>query len=253
MLQVTLQGWLSQETWRVALVFARVGTAFFMLPGYGEPGVPGRIRLFASIAVSVAIAAALGPMPAAPANVWGLLLGVLPDMMTGALLGGLSRITISAVLAAGAMISQSINLNNIFAAGIGFEQSAVVGTMINVGLLATLFATDAHHLILRALVGSYDVVGPGLWPDIAASTRAVVNAVAKSFELAIQLSMPFLLLGLLFNASLALVNRAMPQMPVFQIGAPALLLVGLYLLVQASSALVERAVGAYVETLGMLR
>ena len=248
-MQITLSGWISLETWRVFLAFARVGTAFMMLPGYGEPGIPARIRILAALMFAVAVADVIGPVPPVPSGAWGLLFGLLPEAATGALFGLLARIMISGVATAGAVIGQNVGLTNIFAQGIGMEQSAALGTAINAALLAALFAADGHHMILRALVGSYGTVPPGAWPDVAGGGQAVLAATARSFDLATQLAMPFLLLALLFNISLALVNRILPSLPVFNLGQPALVGLGLYLLASAAGAMIERAGAALADIL----
>jgi flagellar biosynthetic protein FliR len=253
MIQITLNGWISEETWRVALVFARVGAALMMLPGYGEPGIPARFRLFVGLGFAVAIAATIGPVPPPPKNVWGLIFGLLPDLSTGILFGLLSRTIVSGMLTAGTVIGQNIGMANIFIQGLGFEQSAALGSITYAAFLAALFASHGDHLILRAMVGTYDIVAPGNWLDISASAKAMVDATAKSFELAVQLSMPFLLLALLFNVSLAMVNKVMPHLPVFQIGQPFLLALGLYLLAASAPAMLEHSLSAYTDILMVMR
>ncbi|MBK8544377.1 MAG: flagellar biosynthetic protein FliR [Caulobacteraceae bacterium] len=45
------------EIWSTALLFGRIGGMIMLLPGFGEPAVPGRIRL----SFALALAIALGP------------------------------------------------------------------------------------------------------------------------------------------------------------------------------------------------
>ena len=61
----------------------------------------------------------------------------------------------------------------------------------------------------------------------------MIEAGLRSFRLGGQLAFPFLLLALVFNAALAVVNRALPAIPVFMIASPALVVIGLYLLAAA--------------------
>jgi flagellar biosynthetic protein FliR len=62
-----------------------------------------------------------------------------------------------------------------------------------------------------------------------------------------QFAMPFLALAMLFNLAMAGINRAMPAMPVFMIGAPALLMAGLQLLAMVSPGILQETLGAYAE------
>ena len=56
------------DIWSTALVFARVGAMIMLLPGFGEPAVPGRVRLGFALTVAMAIAPGLASHAPAPAN-----------------------------------------------------------------------------------------------------------------------------------------------------------------------------------------
>ena len=76
------------EIWSTVLLFARMGGMIMLLPGFGEPAVPGRIRLGFALAMAVQNLAAyaftlvaarrLGPAEySAVASLMGLLLVVV--------------------------------------------------------------------------------------------------------------------------------------------------------------------------------
>lgn len=241
---MTLEHWLSTELYRLLLVFCRVSAAFMLLPGLGEGQLPARVRIMAGLAVAYCIAPLAGPATAAP-GLWGSVAAAALEVMTGAFLGTLSRILLAAVQTAGQIIGQSIGISNAFAFGIGMDNSAVLGAAIYVACLVALFAIDGHHLGLRALADSYALVGLGQPLPTAAAARSVTEGVEVAFHLSMQLSMPFLILSVLFNVALAGINRALPAMPVFMIGAPALLLVGLHLLQVTAPSFVAEVLAAY--------
>jgi flagellar biosynthetic protein FliR len=54
--------------------------------------------------------------------------------------------------------------------------------------------------------------------------------VAASFGLALSLAAPFLIASLLYNVALGVINKAMPQLMVAFVGAPAITWGGLFLL-----------------------
>jgi flagellar biosynthesis protein FliR len=249
---LTLSHWLTLEIYRTLLVFVRVSAAFLLLPGFGEPSVPVRIRVLAALAVAIAAAPTIAGMPQATPDAGRLIGAVLAEAANGALLGTLSRTLISGVLMAGQVISQNIGLTNIFAVGLSIDESSTTGAALYAGILAVLFAAHGHHAILQSLVGSYGLLPPGQFPEIAASARAVVAAGLRAFRLAGQLALPFLLLALVFNVSLAAVNRAMPSMPVFMIASPALVVVGLYLLVATVPGLLENGLAGWSDLPSLL-
>jgi flagellar biosynthetic protein FliR len=159
-----------------------------------------------------------------------LLISVVAEAVDGALLGTLARTVISAVLVAGQIISQNIVLTNIFATGVAVDEAATIGAALYAGIVAILFASNGHYVILRARADSYNLLPPGHFPNMGAGARVVIEAGVRCFRLGGQLALPFILLGLIFHVALAAINRAMPSMPVFMIANPLIVVLGLYLL-----------------------
>ncbi|MBV9829020.1 MAG: flagellar biosynthetic protein FliR [Alphaproteobacteria bacterium] len=253
MAHLTLSSWASLEVYRVLLVFVRITAAMMLLPGFGEPAIPGRIRLLAGLAIAVTVASAIDNMPAVPPTALGLGYGVVAEAVSGAVLGALCRTLISAVQSAGQIISQTINLSNIFAAGLAIDQSMTVGAALYAGVVAILFASGAHHTILRGLIESYHLLPPAEFPNPTASATVLVGSGARALRLAAQISLPFLVLALLFNASLAAANRALPAIPVFMIANPLLVALGLYLLAATVPAILDPALGEWSDLSQLLR
>ncbi len=70
---------------------------------------------------------------------------------------------------------------------------------------------------------------------------------ARSFQLAFGLSMPFVIGALLYNLALGFLNRAMPQLMVTFVGAPALTAGGLLLVFLAAPLLLSTWSDALIE------
>jgi flagellar biosynthetic protein FliR len=253
MIALDLSGWLTLEVFRVLLVFSRITAAFMMLPGFGEPAVPVRMRILAGLAIAEAVTGAVPGLPINVPGAWGTLLAVAGEVFSGALLGTLARTIVSGILVAGQVIGQSIGLGNIFATGMAIDQAATVGATLYAGLVAIMFASGGHHVILRALVESYSILPAAGFPNVPASARAVMEAGARCFRAGGQLAFPFLLLTFVFNAALAVVNRALPSMPVFMIASPALVVIGLYLLAATVPGLLEAGLSGWYDMPSLLR
>ncbi len=247
-----LATWLPAEIYRLALVFCRVSAALMLLPGFGEQAVPVRIRILTGLAIALCIAPLAGAAIPVP-GVWSILFAMVMEVTTGTVLGVLSRLLLSAVQTAGQVIGQSIGLSNAFVFGVGSDNSAVVGAALYTGGMAALFAVDGHHSGLRALAESYQMVALGAAPPLSGSAAMLTGAMTRAFRLAMQLSLPFLALAMLFNLAMAGINRAMPAMPVFMIGAPALLMAGLQLLAVTAPGIVSELLGAYADAFVMMR
>lgn len=253
MIALNLSGWLTLEVYRILLVFTRISAALLLLPGFGDTGVLARMRVLAGLAIAAAVAGAVPEMPVNVPGAWSILLAVAAEAFSGALLGTLARTFVSGVLIAGQVIGLNIGMGNIFAQGVAIDQAATVGATLYAGLIAIMFASGGHHVILRALVESYAVLPPAAFPNVGASARAVVEAGVHCLRTGGQLALPFLLLAFVFNVSLAVVNKALPAMPVFMIAAPALVVTGLYLLAGAMPGLLEAGLSGWYDLPSALR
>ena len=221
------------------LVFARVGTMMMLLPGLGELSVPVRVRL----TVALVLAAVLVPLHRDAYQLdlrsFGPLIAMLgQELFVGAVLGLTARLMISALQVAGSVIAQQLGLGFVTAVDpTQGQQGVLVGNFLTVLGVTMIFAVDLHHLVIAALHESYTLFRPGEVPllgDVAALTTQTVGA---AFRVGIQLSAPFLVLGLLFNLGLGILSRLMPQMQVFFVAVPLSILIGFLVLMLAVGAM----------------
>ena len=154
MIALDLTGGLTLEVYRTLLVFSRISAAFLLLPGFGEPAVPARMRVLAGLAIAVAVAGAV-PAAGQRAGRLGHHVRVAGEAFSGALLGTLARTIVSGIMMAGQVIGQNIGIGNVFAQGVAIDQAASLGAVLYAGMIAIMFASGGHHMILRALVESY--------------------------------------------------------------------------------------------------
>jgi flagellar biosynthetic protein FliR len=84
--------------------------------------------------------------------------------------------------------------------------------------------------MIRAIADSYLMFPAGKPPMLEDMASMIVRIVADGFQLAVELSAPFILLGLLFSLALGLLARLMPQLQVFFIALPVQILLGFVLL-----------------------
>ncbi len=236
----------------VGLVFARLGSAMAFLPGFGESSIPLRFRLLFALALSGALypMVPLGPLAInAPLQ----LLPILAIEVTlGVWIGTTARILLSALQFAGYQIGRVSGLSNAFAPDTGtFQGSTLIASALIMAGVALIFATNLHHLMIQALLMSYEVFPPGqiLLGDLAQQT---VRAVGKSFYIGLALTAPFYILGLLLNLGMGLANRMMPSLPVFFVAAPVLIFAGLVVLVMAGPAMLDRMMDLLAEWFGTL-
>ena len=214
------------------LVFARTGIMLMLLPGLGEQNISARMRLtFALILAAVLLPLHRDAYHIDPGALGPALVMLVEEILIGAMLGVTARLTISALEVAGSVIAQQLGLGFVTAVDpTQGEQGMIVGNFLTLLGITLFFATDMHHLVIAALNDSYSLFEPGELPASGDAAALITRTVAGAFRIGIQLSAPFIVFGLLFNIGLGVLSRLMPQMQVFFVGLPLLILIGLLFL-----------------------
>ena len=236
------------------LGFARIGTMVMLLPGLGELTISPRVRLTVALVLTAVILPLHRTDYHLDLNGFGpvlLLLG--QELLVGAVLGLLVRITISALQVAGSVVAQQMGLGFVTAVDpTQGQQGAIVGNFLAVLGITLIFATDMHYLVIAALNDSYALFKPGEVPILGDVASVLSTSVSTAFRIGIQLSAPFLVFGLLFNLGLGVLSRLMPQMQVFFVGMPLSIMVGFLILVLVLGAMMTTFLGSVEDVLHLL-
>jgi flagellar biosynthetic protein FliR len=238
-MQQTLQGLLQGELFGFLMVFVRLGAAFLVMPTIGEGFVSPRVRLALGLIVAAAVAPTVrGVMPTVQADGAALAGLILMETVIGLFIGTLARIMLSALETAGSMIANQLGLASAQvlnpAAG---GQTNVLNSVLGISGLLLIMATDLHHMLIRAAVDSYSVFTPGEILPLGDYTDLLTRVVGSSFVIGMQMSAPFVVLGLLFYLGLGLLSRLVPQIQVFFVGLPIQIVLGTALLAFGMSAI----------------
>ncbi|WP_323765222.1 flagellar biosynthetic protein FliR [Marinovum sp.] len=247
-----LSAFLTGQFMGVALVFARIGGVMMYMPALGEAFVPVRHRVAFALLLSLALYPSL-PVGPQSLDAPALLVAALGIELTlGVWIGMTARILLGALQFAGFQIGMIIGLSNAFSPDIGsFQGSTLISTGLMLAGVAVIFALDLHHVIIGALVMSYEVFPPGLMMagDLA---QQIVRAVAQSFYIGLSVAAPFFVMGLLINLGMGLAARMMPTLPVFFVAAPMLIAAGLLLLGVAAPLMLREWAERFADWLGLL-
>jgi flagellar biosynthetic protein FliR len=197
-------------------------------PGWGEAAAPATMRLAAAVLVTAALAPALaGTVPTPPASIANAIPLIATEILVGLLLGGGARLLMSALQVAGATAG--------IASGLGFAQqvdpmanqpAAIFSGFFALMGVVLVMAAGLHRVMIEAAADSYVVFPPGSFPRIGDASTFIIDAVANSFRLGIQIAAPILIFSLIFNMSLGLVSRLIPQIQIFLIAMPLSVLLG---------------------------
>jgi flagellar biosynthetic protein FliR len=215
------------------LVLARVSAAVGVMPVFGWPGTPMRVRVGVALLVSFALAAVLPP--AAPAGLqWVAVAVVLAgEIATGAAIGLVMALVFAGVQQSGVIIAQQMGLA--VAAEIDpltGEEEQPVGTFLETAFAIFFLAAGGHLVMLRLLARSYEALPPAAAPSAGLLTEAVIEAGAVMLVFALRLAAPLVAAFLVLAVILAVLARILPEMNVLLASLP--IRVGLGLLLAAS-------------------
>ncbi|MFB9148541.1 flagellar biosynthetic protein FliR [Roseovarius ramblicola] len=222
---------LSQDVlWLHALVFFRVAPMIALFPGFGERTVPVRIKLVLALALTAitgpALAPALGPLLAGHPDLARL---ILTETGIGLLLGIGIRLFVLALQTAGSIAAQSTSLSQILG-GASITPMPAIGHLLVTGAVALAMILGLHLRLAEFAIESYRLFPPARLPGAADVAEWGTGRVARAFALAFTLAAPFVIASMLYNLTLGVINRAMPQLMVVFVGAPAITAAGLVLL-----------------------
>ena len=202
-----------------------------ILPALGETMVPQRLRLVFALSVTIVLYPIVSSaLPALPETMPGIIWLLISEMIVGAAIGLIIRLSMSALQIAGTAIA--------FQSGLAFAQSvdptqgaqsAIFATFMSMTAVTLIFLTDLHHLMLGAVRESYILFRPGDVLPIGDFSETAVNTVARSFAVGVKIAAPFLAFGLIFYAGIGVLARLMPQVQIFFVVMPLNIWIGFVL------------------------
>ncbi len=233
----TLLGLSQAMLWHGFAVFLRVGAMVALLPGFGETSVPVRIKLGLALAFTLPVAAAITPF-AGPIELPRLAWLVATETLAGVLLGLSLRLFVLGLSTAGSIAAQSTSLAQIFASA-GSDPQPAIGHVLVVAGLALAMMTGLHVKAVSFVILSYQMFPAAQLPDAGVVSSWGTALVSRVFALGFVLAVPFVIVSVLYNLTLGVINRAMPQLMVAFVGAPVITFGGLALLMLLSPLILQ--------------
>lgn len=225
------------------IVFARIGTMMMLMPGLAERTTPARIRVMLAVMVALtALPLVRAGMPKSLANLPAVIHLLIGEALIGFTFGLAGRFIMSCMQMAGLLIAQQMGLAFTMTVDPTHGdqgQSAVIGNFLALLGISLILATNLHHVALMGIVDSYQTLAPGQVPAPGDAAELAVTVAKSTFAVALQISAPFLVFGLVFNVGLGVLSRMMPQLQVFFLAMPAAILLGTVIMIFVLSLMME--------------
>lgn len=239
-------------------IFTRVAAVAFLLPGIGERAVPARLKMGAALSISAIVAPmVISDMPSVGPTVADTVRVIGTEALVGLFIGISVRMLIFVVQIAGTVAAQSLSVSQMFGGVASPEPEPIIATFLTLAVIALALTAGLHVKIIMALAGSYSVAPFGSPLPASDLGQWAASNGSAAINLAIGLALPFIILSFIYNLSLGAINRAMPQLMVAFIGAPAITGMGIGLLLLATPVILHVWLDAFDRVLfdpfGVLR
>ncbi|WP_249679207.1 flagellar biosynthetic protein FliR [Pseudomonas abieticivorans] len=222
-----LQHWLAMFFWPLCRI-----AAFLMSdPLLGHTSIPNTVKISFAVLLSVLLAPVLPPMPDVAVASWESLGIVVEQLLIGASLGMVMRVTLAAVEMAGEICGMQMGLA--FASFYSAESNTntmVLSRLLSMTTLLMFLALDGHLLVLQLLASTFQTLPIGNLRFDPSSWQMVARYGSHIFLTGLLLALPMVAALLMINLAMGILNRAAPQLTVFAVGFPVTLSTGLVLL-----------------------
>jgi flagellar biosynthetic protein FliR len=225
---------LEEQLFALFLQFCRIGGCLLFAPGFSSARVPMQIRLFAVMGLTAALAPLLQEeMVKALARVPRdqHVYMILTELLIGSAIGLMARFFFLALQFAATAISNFIGLAGI--PGVPLEEGdtgSPLATLVSSAAIMIVFAMGLHIELLIAILDSYRVLDPAAPLALQALTVNMVDVVSETSALALRLSAPFLIYGVIVNFALGMGNRFALHLSVYHATTGVVILGGFLLL-----------------------
>jgi len=193
-----------------------------------------QVRLFIALTTSLALAPVLlGKLRAGlPSQVpAAMLVSIGSELLTGILIGLLGRVYFLALQTMLKAVAMALGLGSMPGTPIDeAEPLPPISSFIMMAATAILFFADLHWELYRGLVDSYERLPLGEGFGVRLSLTQLVDQIGAAFVLALRISSPFILYSVIVNLAVGLTNKLTPQIPVYFLATPFIMLGGLVIM-----------------------
>lgn len=222
------------------LVLFRVAAFSSLLPALGETSIPPRVKLGIAVALSTVVFPSV-TLDFPDADLFGFAFArlILQEIGIGLMLGLVLRVFLFSLQIAGSIAAQSTSLSQILGSA-GVDPMPALGYVLTMSGLALAMMFGLHVAAAKYILSSYIWIPVGAMPETGQVTEMIVEQISSGFRLAFAMAAPFYILSLLYNLTLGVINRAMPQLMVAFVGAPVITAGALLLLAVVSPLMILR-------------
>jgi flagellar biosynthetic protein FliR len=205
------------------VVFARIAGVILLMPVFGGKEIPTHIRVFVALGLAVNLTPLTYPALGLPENLSPPVLAItaIRESIIGLCIGAIARAMFSVLEYVGSVVSlmSGLSIAMSFNPTMGGQIPITSNILVQVGTVLIL-SSDLHHLIIKGLIHSYTIFVNFSALAMSDFAQSFVETLNHMFKVGLQLSFPFLLVNIIFQFTLGIASRIIPQLQVFFVAMP---------------------------------
>lgn len=218
----------------VVLIFCRIGGCLMLMPGFSSPRIPARARLFLALSLSLALSPLLldSVRKGVPdTGSLALVRSIFAELLIGVSIGLFGRLFFMALETMATAVAMSIGISANLGAPVETEEPVpALASFVTLSATMLVFAADLHWEVVRGLVASYEGIPVADGFRAQPSLVRLSDVASQAFVAALRIASPFIVFALVLNFAFGLLNKLTPQVPVYFVSVPFVLLGGIGLL-----------------------
>lgn len=212
-----LDYWLALFAYPMARVLGMVATT----PVFSNAAIPARVQLIIGLAVGLAVAPTLPPMPEVSIGSWTGLFIMAQQTLIGIVMGFTIGLAFAAISIAGDLIGLQMGLSfAVFYDPNTRGQTPVLTNFLSLFAALMFLAMNGHLLALAALAESFTLMPVSATPFATKGFATMLASAAMIFASGLLLALPMIAALLVANIALGVLSRVAPSLNLFAIGFP---------------------------------
>lgn len=217
----------------ITLVFIRLATFFLVVKAFYPSGTPKVLKGVLGIILSFFVISGIetNSLLEISSN-YMLIMAIISEVMSGLILGFVIELIFEVAKMAGAFMDGQIGLSMLNMMNpISKTNVTLLANVAYYISLLIFFIIDGHHVLIRGLIASFDVIPIGKTIVFQDSFSLILESFSKYFLIGVRIALPIIIIVLLTDICMALISRTVPAINVMILGMPVRMTVGLIVFV----------------------
>jgi len=233
--------------------FFRIAGMLMVIPLFSALAVPPQIRILLALVLALMLGPQIGQVPAVEPLSATAFLVTLQQVLIGAVMGFVVSMTFAALSIAGEGIAMSM--------GLGFAQMTdpqtgfsvpVISNYFNVVVALLFLALNGHLALISLTMDSFRLMPIADSGVSSGGIYAVLAWAGQMYAGAVLVALPAFAALLMVNLGFGVVTRAAPQLNIFAVGFPAMILLGFSALIVMMPTIAQRFTELLHQAYGLL-